>query len=120
MTKKSVKGKDKKRQQRASNQDDGATEVVRAQKRLASALADLDAARDKVARRERDLGSLMQRYRPAESGDVLEDVAIPLDGPTQPVSANGVEHEAAESVDAEPAEESGEQSTAPNVDQQHG
>jgi hypothetical protein len=42
--------------------DDGSKEIARAERRLASALAAVDAARDKAARRERKLARLLERY----------------------------------------------------------
>jgi outer membrane protein TolC len=58
---KTRRGKEKDRD-RARAADDGAVDIARAERKLASALANVEAARDKLARRERELSDLLQRH----------------------------------------------------------
>ena len=66
MTKKKSKGKnkssDKGKKQRDKRADNGVAEIADAETKLVEALANLEAARQELARRERDLSTLLARH----------------------------------------------------------
>jgi hypothetical protein len=74
---KSKRGKDKD-SNRATPADDGAAEIARAERKLANALANVEAARDKLSRRERELADLLQRHGRLPAPEPGE--TIPPDG----------------------------------------
>ena len=85
----SKSGKAKKQDKRADSKkrDIATAEIRRAEKRLSEALASVDAAREKVQRRERDLAKLMNRY--GHTPPVSAAEAIPLESTSQIVTENG-------------------------------
>lgn len=104
-----AKSKSSSKRNDAKKKDDGSAEIRRAEKRLEKALAGVDGAREKAARRERELAALMEQHGRTPVLDVVANEAIPLEAPSQAASANGAihgDHEAPESV---PANEQPEQ-----------
>lgn len=114
------KTQDKPKGKRAAQRDDGAVAIKRAEGRLARALAEVDAARDKVTRREHDLAALMERHGRTTASLAAAGDAIPLSAPSQPVSENGTAHADAELALLDTSEESGEQPAAADGAERHG
>lgn len=108
--------KSKGKRKGAKQRDDGSAEIKRAEDRLARALADIDTAREKVARRERDLAALMERHGRIPAPDTAGDAAIPLAAPSRTAFENGTADDAAESVGQEPVK----QPAAADGAEQHG
>jgi hypothetical protein len=103
---KSGKSKNPGRQAASKERDNGSAEIRRAEKRLAKALAEVDEAREKVQRRERDLAQLMDRHGRTAPISTMADEAIPLEAPSQTASENGAPHSDVEAVEAEQVEQS--------------
>jgi hypothetical protein len=100
--------------------DDGSADIKRAEERLAKALAAVDDARSKVARRERDLAALMERHGRTPALDASPDAAIPLEAPSQSVSGNGTAHADADSTGVQPDEEHVGHPVGADSPEQHG
>jgi hypothetical protein len=84
------------------SRSDASQLIERAEKRLAKSLAQLDDARAKVSRRERDVADLLSRYgrTPAQAEPAAE--AIPLGSPVSETSSNGLSDGDTEAADAAP------------------
>ena len=100
-----TKGKSNAKQKGAKKRNDGSAEISRAEERLAGALAEVDDARKKVARRERDLAALMERHgRSAPIGNPDAE-AIPLAAPSFTAIENGSAQAEPEATEPAPTEE---------------
>jgi hypothetical protein len=99
------KGKGSAKQKGSRKRADGSAEVKRAEERLSAALADVDAARAKVSRRERDLAALMERYNRTPTIGHPDAEAIPLAAPSLTAIENGSAHTEPEGAKPATAEE---------------
>ncbi|MEX1159062.1 MAG: hypothetical protein WEC79_09060 [Thermomicrobiales bacterium] len=99
------KGKGSAKQKGSRKGADGSAEIKRAEERLSAAFADVDAAREKVARRERDLAASMERYGRTVTIGQPDAEAIPLAAPSLTAIENGSAHTEPESVEPATAEE---------------
>ncbi len=102
---KSKSGKSRKSKADPKKPDDGSAEIKQAEQRLSKALAEVDAARVKVQRRERDLAKLMERYGRTTPAASETDEAILLQAPNEPASANGGTQQESVPVESEPVEQ---------------
>lgn len=110
------KGKGNNKQKDAKKRDAGSAEIKRAEDRLAGALAEVDDARKKVARRERDLAALMERHgRTAPIGNPDAE-AIPLAAP----SFIAIENRSAQAEPEAATPAMDEQPVAAHDGEQHG
>lgn len=105
MAKKSGKDNDKqtKKRREPDTLNDGEAKVRRAEKRLARALTEVDAARDKVARRERDLGVVLARYGRIAPAVETEDIEVPAGALSRRASGSEIEDVESVAADPEPA-----------------
>ncbi len=103
MAKRKDKNKDKRNG--AKKRGNGSAEIKRAETRLTKALAGVDDARGKVARRERDLAALMKRHGRTVVLEPSATEAAPLEASSQGASENGTVDADAESVDPDMVEE---------------
>jgi len=93
------KGKSKDTRKGAKKRDNGSAEINRAETRLTKALAGVDDARGKVARRERDLAALMKRHGRTAVLESSATEAAPLEASSQGASDNGTADTDAEAND---------------------
>ncbi len=82
----------------ANKDRQGADKIRKAERKLASALAEVDEARAKVARRERKLSALLLKYGPADGPS--PDLA-PIPATEDAVHASSAEDEAEQDASGE-------------------
>jgi hypothetical protein len=83
------KNKKKSNKKAAADRNDGAIEIKRAEERLTKAISDVEVARQKVARRERDLAEVLARHGRIVSEAEDMELAIPLEATASHPAENG-------------------------------
>jgi hypothetical protein len=86
-----------------AKQRDGAKEIKRAEARLAKAVTEMEDARAKVSRRERDLADLLARHGQTPSAVAISESVIALDAPASDPAENGSAH-VEQTSESEPVE----------------